>query len=211
MAIGTLAAIGLGAAGVGSFLSSKSNKKAATYAADTSYQTAALNNALAQNIYGQNKEALTPYMNVGNQASNTLNSLLGYHDAEAGQSAFRSWLRNSDYAFQFDEGENRLNSGYAGAGTLQSGGAMKELERFRQNLQAGYRGQFMNALANQQGVGLAGASALAGVGQNYVNTVNANNTNAGDAAANAALLKGQNNPLANAIGLLGGGVFGMAR
>jgi hypothetical protein len=211
MAIGTLAAIGLGAGALGSVLSSKSNKKAATTAANAQTQVANTNNALAANIYGQNQQALAPFMQRGNQAGAGLNSLLGFGDPALGQNAFRQFIQNSDYGFQFGEGANTVNSGYAGAGTLQSGAAMRGLEDYRQNLQQGYRGEFMNALGNQQGVGLSGASALAGVGQNYTNTISANNQNAADAASNAALVKGQNNPLANALGLFGGGLFGMAR
>lgn len=124
---------------------------------------------------------------------------------------FKQFIANSDYAFQFGEGANKVNSGYAGAGTLRSGAAMKGLEQFRQNLQSGYRGEFTNLLANQQGVGLSGASALAGVGQNYAGMVTANNQNAGDAAANAALVRGANNPFANTLSLLGGGLFGYGR
>ena len=210
MAIGTLAAIGLGAGALSSVLSSKSQSKAAKRAAATQQNVSAQNNALASNIYGQNQQALSPFMQRGNEAGAGLNSLLGFGDPNAGRSAFRQFIDNSDYGFQFGEGANKVNSGYAGAGTLQSGAAMRGLEQFRQNLQAGYRGEFMNALGNQQGVGLAGASALAGQGNNYVNTVSGNNQNAGDAAANAALIRGQNNPFANTLGLLGGGLFGMA-
>lgn len=212
MAIGTMAAIGLGAAGLGSFLGGRSSSRAASTAADASLQVAQQNNALARNIYGQNRAELRPYIRSGTAASDNLNALLGLTGAarrEEAEKDFRRFIRASDYGFQFGQGANQVNSGYAGAGTLQSGAAMKGLERFRQNLQSGYRGEYLNALANQQGVGLSGASALAGVGQNFVNTISANNQNAGDAAANAALIRGQNNPLANALGVLGGGLFGM--
>jgi hypothetical protein len=214
MAIGTLAAIGLGAGAIGSVLSSKSNRKAATTAANAQVQSSAETNALARDIYGQNRAALSPFLANASPAGANLNAFLGMGTAEEQAGArgnFRNFLYNSDYGFQLDEGGNALNSGYAGAGTLRSGAAMKDLERFRQNLQQGYRGEWMNGLANQQGVGLGAASALAGVGQNYVNTVGATNANAADALSNAALIKGQNNPLANAIGLFGGGLFGMAR
>lgn len=212
MAIGTAAAIGLGAAGLGSFLGGKSSKKAATAAANAQTQMAAQTNALARDIYGQNKAALTPFMQGGTAAGNQLNAMLGLTteaERNEGLTDFSRYIRTSDYGFQFGEGANAINSGYAGAGTLQSGAAMRDLERFRQNLQSGYRNEYMNALANQQGVGLGGASALAGVGQNYVNTIGASNANAADALSNAALIKGQNNPLANTLGILGGGLFGM--
>jgi hypothetical protein len=212
MAIGTLAAIGLGAAGIGSFLGAKSNKKAAQYAADTSLATAQSNNALARDIYGKNQAALQPYMTTGHMAAVQMNALLGLGtpaQANEARNDFRNWIANSDYGFQFGQGANRVNSGFAGAGTLQSGAAMKELEQFRQNLQSGYRGEYNSLIANQQGLGLGAASALAGVGQNYTNTVTANNNNAASAAANAALVKAQNNPFANTLSLLGGGVFGL--
>jgi hypothetical protein len=211
VAIGTLAAIGLGAAGIGSVLSSKSNKKAATTAANAQTQTAAQNNALAREIYGKNEGYLAPYAQSGLQPNALLAGAMGYGNEPQYRNAFKSFIENSDYGFKFGEGANTVNSGYAGAGTLQSGAAMRDLEQFRQNLQSGYRGEFNSLLANQQAVGLGAGSALAGVGQNYVNTVSANNQNAGDALANSALIRGQNNPLANALGLLGGGLFGMAR
>lgn len=213
MAIGTMAAIGLGAAGIGSFLGGRSQSKAASKAADTSLQTAQMNNALARDIYGQNKATLSPSVGRGNAAGIQLNALLGLGSVSQGRAAqndFRNYIKSSDYGFQFGQGANQINSGYAGAGTLQSGAAMKALEDYRQNLQSGYRGEYMNALGNQQGVGLSAGSALAGVGQNYVNTISANNNSAGSAAANAALIRGANNPFANTLSLLGGGLFGMA-
>ncbi len=109
-----------------------------------------------------------------------------------GRDAFKTFLDNSDYGFQFQQGGNALNSGYAGAGTLQSGAAMKGLEEFRQNLQSGYRGEFLNALGNQQGAGLTAGSALAGVGQNFANSITGINSNRADAVGNAALAKAGN-------------------
>lgn len=211
MAIGTMAAIGLGAGALGSVLGGKSQKKAANTAANAQIQTATMNNALARDIYAKNEGYLAPYAQSGLQPNALLGGAMGYGDTGAYQNAFKNFIGNSDYGFQFGEGANAINSGYAGQGTLQSGAAMKALEDYRQNLQSGYRGEFNNLLANQQAVGLGAGSSLAGVGQNYVNTVSANNQNAGDARANAALIKGQNNPLANALGVLGGGLFGMAR
>jgi len=209
--IGTAAAIGLGAAGLGAFLGGKSQSKAAKTAAQAQTQNTASNNALAQNIYNQNSAVLAPYVQSGRQPNALLAGAMGYGDEPQYRNAFKSFIENSDYGFKFGEGANALNSGYAGAGTLQSGAAMRDLERFRQDLQSGYRGEFNNLLANQQAVGLGAASAQAGVGQNYVNTVTANNNTAADALSNSALIRGQNNPFANALGLLGGGLFGMAK
>lgn len=209
MAIGTAAAIGLGLAGAGMAISSSSQGKAASKAAATADRTASMNNALARDIYGQNKDILSPFVGRGGIAGSAINGMLGLPGADTGASwdRFRNFLENSDYSFRAAEGGDQVNSAFAGSGTLQSGAAMKGMERFKQNLQAGYRGEYMNALGNQQGVGLGAGSALAGVGQNHVNTISANNNNAGDAVANAALIRGQNNPLANAMGVIGGGAF----
>jgi len=210
MAIGTIAAIGLGLAGAGQLLSSKSQNKQTNAVVRAQTQVAAENNALAREVNAKNEGYIGPYAKSGLPANSLLGGAMGYGDQGAYQDAFRNFIGNSDYGFQFGEGANNVNSGYAGAGTLQSGAAMKDLERFRQDLQSGYRGEFNSLLANQQSLGMGAASALAGVGQNYVNTVSANNQNRADAVSNAALIRGQNNPLANTLGLLGGGLFGMA-
>lgn len=282
MAIGTALALGIGAAASlgGAALSSSAQKKAANTAAGVAQDTAAQNNAMTREIYGQNLQNLTPFMQRGNMAGSYLNAMLGlpandmgtaqigtptaqplqsasydaygmggmvndlmYNPMQAGvaysqpggmqvyptmggmtggnvtttvprgvtqqqaQDAFGNYIKNSDYGFQLATGANNLNSGYAGAGTLQSGAAMKALEKFRQNLQSGYRTEYMGALANQQGVGLSGANALAGVGTNMVNTISNNNNNAGTAAANAALAAG-NGGFGNALSGVGGALLG---
>ncbi len=85
MAIGTAAAIGLGVAGVGSALGARSSKKAAGKAADTSLAVAQQNNALAQQIYNQNRQTLNPFVQRGNNAGQAINSLLGIGGASAPQ------------------------------------------------------------------------------------------------------------------------------
>ncbi len=66
----------------------------------------------------------------------------------------------------------------------------------------------MDRLAQQQGFGLTAASALAGVGQNMVNNVTANNNAAASATGNAALVQGQNT--ANMYGQIGSALGGLA-
>jgi hypothetical protein len=277
-----LSAIGLAIGAGGALLSSKSNNKAANKAADTSLQVAGQNNALAANIYGQNQQALSPFMARGNAAGDTMNALLGLgggsqpaqapqaaygapappsgpqsfysgpnpaaspaaarrnamldnyplqdfaesapapqqtgiagplpqSQQQAANSAFDIFRNSTGYQFRLGEGANALNSQYAGRGTLQSGAAAKALQEYGQNFASNEFGNYMGYLGNQQGVGLSGASALAGVGQNYANSVMANNNNAGNSVANAALAKGANNPWANTLGLVGGGLWGMSQ
>ena len=120
-------------------------------------------------------------------------------------SGFQQYIQNSDYGFKLSEGGNAVNSGYAGEGTLQSGAAMKALEQYRQNLQQGYRGEYIGALGNQQSLGLTAAQAQAGVGGNAANSLANIYQNQGDAIGNAALLGARN--ATTAIGGLTSGIF----
>lgn len=75
MAIAT--AIAAAATIGGSILASKSAKKSANKAAQVATDNTAANNALAKDIYGQNKQTLAPFVNTGTQASGAINALLG--------------------------------------------------------------------------------------------------------------------------------------
>ncbi len=77
MAIGTMAAIGLGVGALGAGASAISSNKASKRAAQTSQANTDANVALARDIYGQNQQALNPFMQRGNVAGNQINALLG--------------------------------------------------------------------------------------------------------------------------------------
>lgn len=122
---------------------------------------------------------------------------------------FKNYIANSDYGFQFGEGANQINSGYAGRGVLQSGAAMKGLEGFRQNLQSGYRNEYMDRLGGQAQMGLGAASAQAGVGQSFANNVTNLNSQNANALASAAIAKANNSTgLINGLGQTFGNVLG---
>jgi hypothetical protein len=203
-------AAGIGAAGAigGGILANKGASKAAKATVQASNQAG----AVQTQTYNQNQAALAPWQQQGLAAGNTYNALLGLapQDQQAqARDQFRNFISNSDYGFQFDQGANAVNSGYAGAGTLQSGAAMRGLEDYRQGLQSGYRGQYMGMLGNQQQLGFGAASAQAGVGQNFANSMSNIYQNQGDNLANAALLKAQNNSqMFNSLAMLGSNAFG---
>lgn len=267
MAIATGLALGLGSAVLGagsSILGASKNSKAIkqSTAAETAANNASL--GLQRDIYGQNKQALSPYMERGNAAGGQINSLLGlggqtdyaqyvqsnpdlqaeyqqesgnfgsmaeygkFHydkygqsegrqlpgsDAGAAQTAgFDNFRNSTGYQFRLGEGQNALNSGYAGAGVLQSGAAMREATEYGQNFASNEFGNYMGLLSNQQGVGLSGASALAGVGQNYANNVSNLNTQNANALSNAAVARANNSNglisgLAGSVGSIAG-LFG---
>lgn len=127
--------------------------------------------------------------------------------------AFNNYRNSTGYQFRFNEGMRALD---AGAPVLNSGARLKAALNYGQNIASNEFGNYLGQLANQQGVGLAGASAQAGVGQNYANSVSANNNSAGTAAANAALMRGQATQnmyggIANSFGNALGSSFAIGR
>lgn len=299
MAIGTALAIGLGSAVIGaggSALAASKNSKAINKSTQANAQANAQSVALQRDIYGQNKQALSPFMERGNVAGNTMNALLGLggspaqpaqaaqpmqtgmqgfptqqpamgtpfnalggepefnrigwntvprgvpqaqggnsfapqaqqtqpqqagvNPQEAANNAFDIFRGSTGYQFRLGEGMNALNSGYAGAGVLQSGDAMRAATEYGQNFASNEFGNYMGQLGNQQSVGLQGAGALAGVGVDHANSIsalnmnNANNiTNSAVARANNsnAMIGGIGNAFQNALGgfAYGGGAGGM--
>ena len=256
---------------ISSIITSNNNKKAMNKASDASLAAAQENSATQKYIYGENKAALSPFMQRGNIAGDYLNAFLGLPSAppvnttvpttpgtnlltgnrgtnlptspwggvsgmaawamqggangaynpqvtaQAAQpsqapytpvtqgdarNAFTNWLNSSDYAYQSALGKEFTDSQFAGGGTLQSGAALKALQDRQNNINQGFQGNWMNALANQQGVGMSGASALAGVGQNFANSMTSINNNRASDIANIATARANNsNSLAN--GLIG--------
>lgn len=145
--------------------------------------------------------------NEGRQLPSMQTTATPQASTQAAQGALDAFRNSTGYQFRLGEGMNALNNNYAGAGLVRSGAAMKAAQAYGQNFASNEFGNYLGYLSNQQGVGLAGASALAGVGQNYTGMVSQNNNAAGTAAANAALAGGQNS-FGNALSLIGGGLLG---
>lgn len=122
--------------------------------------------------------------------------------------AFQNYQNSTGYQFRMGEGVRALDAAASAGGVRNSGAAQKALLKYGQNVGSGEFSNYLAQLANQQAVGLSGASAQAGVGQNYVNAVSANNNSAGTAAANAQLYRGQAN--ANMYGQIGSAIGGVA-
>lgn len=116
--------------------------------------------------------------------------------------AFANFRNSTGYQFRVNEGMNALQQQYAGRGLLQSGAAQAALQQRGQDYGSQEFGNYLGALQNQQNTGLAGASAVAGVGQNFANATSANNNSAASAAGNAALANGynQNQAIGSAVG-----------
>ena len=124
------------------------------------------------------------------------------------QNAFQNYLGSTGYQFQVDQGNKAINQGYAAQGSLQSGAAMKALQTYGQNTATGFFKDYLGLLGNQQGVGLVGAQATAGVGSNYANNVSSNNNNASAAAQDRYIANG--NATAGIYGNVVGGIKSVA-
>lgn len=113
-------------------------------------------------------------------------------NAAGAEKAFDTFRNSTGYQFRLGEGMNALNTGYAAKGLLNSGAAQKAAIKYGQDYGSGEFGNYLGYLGNQQGLGLAGASALAGVGQGYANNMTAINNNSANAAAANAQARAQN-------------------
>lgn len=111
--------------------------------------------------------------------------------APSAASAFDNYRNSDGYQFRFDQGTNALQKAFGR--NLDSGAADKAAIRFGQGTASDEFSRYMSLLNQQQQLGFGSASALAGVGQNFTNTVTAGNTAAGNAAANAQLYAGAAN------------------
>ena len=132
--------------------------------------------------------------------------------------AFARFRQGTNYQWRLNEGMDALNSKHAALGHFESGAADKALVEFGQNFASNELARYMDLLAGQQSMGLNAAGAIAGQGMQYVNGVTAQNTNAANAAANAALVAGQGQAgmwgaVGQGVGAIGGALsqYGMGR
>ena len=134
-------------------------------------------------------------------------------------SAWDTFRNSTNYQWRFGEGQKALEMSGLPGGGYDSGQTRKAIVQYGQNFAANELSSYMDRLAQQQSFGVGAASALAGVSQNMVGNVTANNNAAAGAAANAALVNGTAqanmysgiaNGIGTAVGALGrgGSLFG---
>lgn len=116
----------------------------------------------------------------------------GQSPAAAATNAYEIFKQSAGYQTRLDEGNRSLASNYFGGGVGQSGAAMKAALKYGQNFASNEFGNYLGQLGNQQGVGFAGASALAGVGQNYANNMGNISQNNANMQSQAAIANAQN-------------------
>lgn len=127
----------------------------------------------------------------------------------AANDAFSNFRNSTGYDFRVNQGMNALNSGYAGAGTIKSGAAIKGAVDYGQGMASQEFGNYLNALGNQQSLGYQASSSAAGVGTQAANSLGSIYMQSGANQANAALAGAQNTANAlNSIASIGANIFG---
>lgn len=91
MAIGTLAAIGIGLAGAGAVASSSAQKSAANKAAQASNYASDQAAAVTRENYDKSAQALAPWQQSGLAANNQINALLGLNVPQGGSPGSVNW------------------------------------------------------------------------------------------------------------------------
>ena len=240
VAIGSIAAAGIGALGSG--LAASTQAGAAENAQQLQAQEA--QNALnfQEQQYNTEQQQAAPFLKAGTQAENTLSSLT----STPGQGLLTPWNQQFQaptaaeaaatpgYQFQLQQGEDALQNSAAARGGLLSGGTAKSLDQYSQGLastdyQQVYNNAFQNYLQNynqfqtNQGNEYNRLAGLAGAGQQQVATSGQLGQQAANTNANINLTTGaqqgqdiQNAGAATASGYAGGanalgaGVSGLA-
>lgn len=139
-------------------------------------------------------------------------SVMQATQAPQARSAFDTFKNSLGYNWQLGQGLDAVNSGYAGAGTLQSGAAMKGINDYAQNFAQGAYQSWLGGVGDLANRGFGAASAQAGVSQKLGNNsaallaANGNNqANIGIARANAlgGTINGLTTIGANVLGGMG--------
>lgn len=125
-----------------------------------------------------------PTPNMGMQAQP------GTVTTQAPMNGYETFVNSPYYQNPLNEGMRQINTGYAARGMLESGDAMKAINRFGQDYASGRQGEFLGLAGQQSDRGLQGAGAIAGVGMNALSSMSDNNQNAANAMSNAAIARG---------------------
>lgn len=139
-------------------------------------------NTVAGNLLGGQLQNLSPYTNTGTTGTNTLNSLVqqGFTAPTAAQAA-----ATPGEQFQLQQGLQGVEQALGASGGAATGGALKALTQYGQNVASTYYQNAFNNAQSAYNTNLGAASTAASQGltasgmanqaaQNYGNTFNAN-------------------------------------
>lgn len=112
---------------------------------------------------------------------------------EQAQTGFQNYLDNFGFQHELDQGSTAIRGNQASRRLLGSGSTLKRLQDYGLGTRDQYRTNYLNAIGNQQALGLNAASAQAGVGSNYSGQLVANQNSRASNIGNAALAGAANN------------------
>lgn len=188
------------ATGTSLFLGNKATDKAADAtteasqaAADaTKYATDATIKAQRE-MYDLSREDLLPYRETGSQALFGLADLYGVPrpDGKGGFTRGKAFEESPGYQFRVGEGINAIDRSAAARGNLLSGGRLKALTQYGQNMAADEWQNYTRTLQSLAGVGQTATNTGVAAGGNTAGAVGNALMYGGQGAANAAYFGGQ--------------------
>lgn len=202
-----------------SYLAGKEQADAARDAAAKSAEAARYQADIQRQIYEQTRADQSPWRDAGMGALNQLRGLTGPDGELLRSFSMSDFEADPGYAFRQAEGMKAIERSAASRGGVLSGGTMRGIQRYGQNLasdeygrafdrfQTGQTNRF-NRLASVAGVGQTANAALGQAGSNYGNAVTsisqADATNQGNAIlaagnARASGYLGAGNAIGNAL------------
>jgi len=201
--------IGLGATALAAWLASRN----AGQAADTQANSAREATDTQMQMYNQQRKDQTPWRQAGESALNQLvdTDFMGFQTPNPENTrAFSMSDFNKDpgYQFRMAEGQRALEGSASARGSLNSGGTLRALTRYGQDMgaqeyQSAYnrfnndQANRFNRLASMAGIGQTANSQLAQAGQNASNNISQNQMAAGNAISAGQI--GQSNALNSGI------------
>lgn len=177
-----------GASLVSGLAGASASRSAASQQADAAQRATEAQQAAA----AQQRADLAPWRNTGELANNKIASMLGLN----GSSSFTS--DDPSYAFRFSEGQKAVDNGAASRGMSLSGGALKALSKYGQDMAST---EYSNSFNRYKSVSDSGQSAAAGQGAASANLGNSTANNLMQAGnASAAGTMGTANAWSGALG-----------
>lgn len=181
---------------------------AAGDAADTQAQAGRESNALQLQMFNQNRADLEPWRAAGGDAVNMLRQGIQPGGSLVKNFSMADYEADPGYNFRLGEGMKAIERSAAARGNLLSGGVLKGITRYGQDMASNEYQNAYNRFNQNQGNQYNRLAGVAGTGQNAVNQIgsmgtsmaqNVGNTMQGMGNARASGYVGQANALSGGL------------
>lgn len=202
--------IGVAAIGGGSsLLGARAQSKAAKSASAAQQESAQMGIEEQRRQFDAVRELLSPFVEVGTEATGALSELAGLSGDLEQRRAIRGIEGSPEFQSLLQQGEEGILANASATGGLRGGNTQEALMQFRPSLLSQQIGQRYQRLGGIAGMGQSAAAGQASAAQNLGANVSGLMQQQGAAAAGGALARGQAS--ANMFGGIGkslGGLFG---